>query len=171
MNLEFRPIVPSDWERVRQIYREGLATGQASFETEPPTWERWDADHLPDCRIAAEDRGVVVGWAALTRFSPRAVYRGVAEVSIYVAAGSRGQGVGSDLMGELIRLSQGAGYWTLLGKVFPENTASLAMIENHGFRQVGRLERIGRHGGKWRDVVLVERRAPQSLPEPPPDRQ
>lgn len=163
MGLEFREIRPSDWERVRQIYREGLSTGQASFETDAPTWPRWDADHLPTCRIAAIDRGVIVGWAALTRFSPRAVYRGVAEVSIYVAADRRGQGIGSDLMGELVRRSETAGFWTLLGKVFPENERSLNIVERHGFRRVGTLEKVGRHGGKWRDVILVERRS--AVPE------
>lgn len=158
MGLEFREIRQGDWERVRQIYREGLSTGQASFETDAPTWPRWDADHLPTCRIAAVDREVIVAWAALLPFSPRAVYRGVAEVSIYVSARRRREGVGSALMAELIRQSEDAGYWTLLGKIFPENKASLGMIAKHGFREVGKLEKIGRHGGKWRDVLLVERR-------------
>ena len=158
MGLEFRAIRSADWERVRQIYREGLATGQASFETEPPTWDRWDADHLQDCRIAAVDHGVLVGWGALTRFSGRAVYRGVAEASVYVAARWRGRGVGAAILGELISESEKQGYWTLLAKIFPENEASLALSESHGFRRVGTLERIGRHGGRWRDVVLLERR-------------
>lgn len=158
MRLDFREIRASDWEHVRQIYREGLATGQASFETEPPDWPRWDADHLPQCRLLALDRGAPVGWAALTKFSPRAVYRGVAEASVYVAGNRRNQGVGSELLAALIQASEAAGFWTLLAKIFPENKASLKLVETHGFRQVGCLEKIGRHGGRWRDVVLVERR-------------
>lgn len=157
--LEFRAIEPSDWDRVRKIYQEGLATGQATFETEPSHWRRWDAAHRPDCRVAAVDRGVIVGWSALTPFSPRAVYRGVAEASVYVAGESRGQGVGSALLGEVIRRSEQAGYWTLLAKIFPENERSLTLARKHGFRDVGVLTRIGRHGGRWRDVVLLERRA------------
>jgi phosphinothricin acetyltransferase len=162
MALEFRPIRQGDWDWIRKIYREGLASGQASFETEPPNWERWDADHAPNCRIVALDHGIIVGWAALTPFSSRAVYRGVAEASVYVASRVRGRGVGSELLGELIRRSELAGYWTLLAKIFPENEASLSLVEKHGFRQVGRLEAFGRHGGRWRDVILVERRAPRS---------
>ncbi len=159
MELEFRAIQESDWGPVRRIYQEGLATGQASFETEAPNWRRWDAAHRPDCRIAALTHGVMVAWAALTAFSSRAVYSGVAEASVYVGGSARGRGVGSKLLAELIRQSEAAGYWTLLAKIFPENKASLALVEKHGFRQVGVLERIGRHGGRWRDVVLVERRA------------
>ena len=158
MDLDFRPIEASDWNRVRHIYQEGLATGQASFETEASTWRRWDAAHRADCRVAALTHGVMVAWAALTAFSPRAVYSGVAEPSVYVGGSARGRGVGSKLLAELIRQSEAAGYWTLLAKIFPENKASLALVEKHGFRQVGVLERIGRHGGRWRDVVLVERR-------------
>jgi L-amino acid N-acyltransferase YncA len=159
MNLEFRPIESADWNKVRRIYLEGLTTGQASFESEASTWRRWDAAHNDDCRIAAVDHGVIVAWGALSPFSSRAVYKGVAEASVYVMAKWRGRGVGSATLQELIRQSEVAGYWTLLAKIFPENKPSLALSAKNGFREVGILRNIGRHGDRWRDVVLVERRA------------
>lgn len=159
MNLEFRPIEIADWDNVRRIYLDGLTTGQASFESEAPTWRRWDAAHNDDCRIVAVDRGVIVAWAALSPFSSRAVYKGVAEASVYVMAKWRGRGVGSAALQELIRQSEIAGYWTLLAKIFPENLPSLALSVKNGFREVGVLRNIGRHGDRWRDVVLLERRA------------
>lgn len=162
MKLEFRTIVESDWDQVRRIYLEGLITGQASFESEAPNWQRWDSSHSVDCRIAVLDHGVIVAWAALTPFSSRAVYNGVAEAFVYVGAKQRGRGVGSVTLGELVRQSEEAGYWTLLAKVFPENQASLALTAKHGFRSVGTLEKIGRHGSHWRDVVLLERRVAEA---------
>ena len=159
MSLTFRPIESSDWNKIRRIYLEGLATGQASFESEAPNWDRWDAAHQSDCRIAALDHGAIVAWGALLPFSPRAVYNGVAEASVYVAAKQRGRGVGSATLSELIRQSEAAGYWTLLAKVFPENAASIAISLKQGFREVGKLERVGRHGPHWRDVLLMERRS------------
>ena len=159
MNLEFRPIESADWNKVRRIYLEGLITGQASFESEASTWSRWDAAHNADCRIAAVDHGVIVAWGALSPFSSRAVYKGVAEASVYVMAKWRGCGVGSAALQELIRQSEVAGYWTLLAKIFPENKPSLALAAKNGFREVGVLRNIGRHGDSWRDVVLLERRA------------
>lgn len=159
MKLEFRSINAKDWDKIRRIYLEGLSTGQASFESEAPNWKRWDAAHNVDCRVAAINHGIILAWAALSPFSSRAVYKGVAEASVYVGAKQRGRGVGSATLGELIRQSEAAGYWTLLAKIFPENKVSLALTAKHGFREVGVLQKIGRHGDRWRDVVLLERRA------------
>ncbi len=153
---------PADWPAVREVYREGIASGNATFETAAPEWERWDASHRPDCRLVACDVSGTIGFAALSPVSARAVYAGVAEVSVYVAERSRGRGTGRALLAELIRQSEAAGLWTLQAGIFPENTASLALHERCGFRVVGRRERIGRLGGRWRDVMLLERRSPTS---------
>lgn len=149
----------SDWERVASIYAEGIATGVATFETETPTWDDWDRAHLSSARIVARLDGVVVGWAALTPISQRACYRGVAEVSIYVAAAARGQGIGTALMSRLADDAGAAGIWALQATVFPENEASLALHRRAGFRVVGRRERIAQLDGVWRDTLLLERRA------------
>jgi L-amino acid N-acyltransferase YncA len=150
----------SDWPAVARIYRDGIATGQATFETDPPDWERWDAAHLRELRLVARDEGgAVLGWAALSPVSARAVYRGVAEVSVYVAAAARGQGVGRALLDELVRASESAGLWTLQAGIFPENIPSLGLHAACGFRVVGRRERIGQLRGVWRDVLLLERRS------------
>jgi L-amino acid N-acyltransferase YncA len=148
-----------DWEAVRAIYREGIATGNATFETDVPDWEAWDKNHLPACRLVAKADGRVVGWAALTPYSSRRAYAGVAGLSIYVSASARGQGIGRTLLGALIEASEQAGLWTLQAGIFPENAASLALHRACGFREVGRRERIGRLNGVWRDVVLMERRS------------
>jgi phosphinothricin acetyltransferase len=153
------PLQPEHWDAVAAIYHEGIATHNATFETEPPTWEAWDAGHLKDCRFVALRDGVVVGWAALTPVSGRCVYAGVAEVSVYVAAAARGQGIGRLLLSALVEASEAAGLWTLQAGIFPENAASLAIHAICGFREVGRRERIGQMNGVWRDVVLLERRS------------
>ena len=150
---------PQDWESVRAIYLEGIATGQATFETDAPDWERWDAGHLPKCRLVARNSDGVLGWAALSPVSRRKVYAGVAEVSVYVAASARGRGVGGALMRALIEASERHGFWTLQSSVFPENRASVALHLKHGFREVGRRERIARRDGVWRDTVVLERRS------------
>jgi len=150
---------PQDWDFVRAIYLEGITTGQATFETEAPDWERWDAGHLPQCRLVARNGDVVLGWAALSPVSRREVYAGVAEVSVYVAASARGLGVGGALMRALIEASELHGVWTLQSSIFPENHASVALHLKHGFREVGRRERIARHHGVWRDTVVLERRS------------
>jgi L-amino acid N-acyltransferase YncA len=150
---------PNDWEFVRAIYLEGIATGQATFETEAPDWNRWDADHLPQCRLVARKDDGVLGWAALSPVSKREVYAGVAEVSVYVASAARGRGVGGALMRALIQASERHGVWTLQSIVFPENQASVALHLDHGFREVGRRERIAQHHGVWRDTVMLERRS------------
>ena len=148
-----------DWDAVRAIYREGIATGNATFETDVPDWEAWDRGHLRACRLVAKADGRVVGWAALTPYSSRRAYAGVAGLSIYVSASARGQGIGRALLGALIDASERAGLWTLQAGIFPENTASLALHRALGFREVGRREHIGQLNGVWRDVVLMERRS------------
>ena len=148
----------SDWPSVRAIYEEGIATGQATFETSAPDWTAWDAKHLASPRLVARDEEVV-GWAALSPVSARAVYRGVCEVSIYVAEHARGRGVGHKLLEALIAESEAAGIWTLQASIFPENEASVGLHLRHGFRVVGRRERIAQQHGIWRDTVILERRS------------
>jgi L-amino acid N-acyltransferase YncA len=157
-NTLIEPMAAADWPQVREIYAEGIASGHATFEIEAPSWEAWDQAHLSVCRVVARRDAALAGWAALTPFSKRPVYRGVAEASVYVAQGSRGAGLGSALLQATIERSEQAGIWTLLAKIFPENTRSLAMAAKFGFRRVGVLDRIGQHHGVWRDVVLLERR-------------
>jgi L-amino acid N-acyltransferase YncA len=150
---------PGEWPAVRAIYLEGIQSGQATFETEAPTWERWDESHLPHSRLVARLGGEVVGWGALAPVSRRRAYAGVAEVSVYVAAAARGQGIGKHLLLALIDASERNGVWTLQGATFAENVASLKLQEACGFRIIGRRERIGQHHGVWRDTVLTERRS------------
>lgn len=150
---------PGDWPQVRAIYLEGIATGNATFEQTAPDWEEWDVGHLQNPRLVACLDGDVLGWAALSRVSGRCVYGGVAEVSVYVAERARGGGVGSKLMSRLIEHSEAAGFWTLQAGIFPENAASIALHKAAGFRIVGTRERLGQMNGRWRDVVLMERRS------------
>lgn len=158
--ITFRPLVASDWPRVREIYAEGIASGDATFQTELPEWEEWDRSRLETCRFVAEVDGMVVGFAALSPTSSRPVYAGVCEVMVYVAEDARGQGVGRSLVSELVRQSEAAGIWTLQAGIFPENVPSIRAHLSAGFREVGRRERIGRfHDGRWRDTVLLERRS------------
>ena len=154
------PLHPSDWPAVRRIYEEGIATGEATFETAAPAdWESWVAGKRLDCRLVARSAdGRVLGWAALSPTSKRPAYAGVCEVSIYVAAEARGQGVGSALMAALVTAAQSAGIWTLQSSVFPENEATIALHLRHGFRILGRRERIAQLHGVWRDTLLLERR-------------
>ena len=159
MRIEVRDLRPSDWPEVARIYREGIETGNATFETEVPSWQEWDAAHLGEHRLVAERNGAVAGWIALVPVSPRECYAGVAEVSAYVGEEARGEGVGSALLTAVIDSSERAGIWTLQTGVFPENDVSLRLLQRLGFRVVGTRERIGRLHGVWRDVVLVERRS------------
>jgi L-amino acid N-acyltransferase YncA len=159
MELTIETMTPADWQAVRSIYREGIATGNATFETDAPDWEPWDRSHLPHGRLVVRTGRTLVGWATLSPVSLRPVYAGVAEVSLYVAASARGHGVGKALLRALIEASERTGIWTLQGSIFPENGASLALVRACGFREVGRRERIGRLSGVWRDTILVERRS------------
>jgi len=152
-------MVPTDWPEVSRIYQEGIETGEATFETDVPSWEEWDAAKLTICRLVATGGDSVVGWAALSPVSRRHVYRGVAEPSIYVGSVARGLGVGRELLAALIEASESAGIWTLQTAIFPENDVSIRLHEGLGFRIVGTRERIGSHHGRWRDVVLMERRS------------
>jgi phosphinothricin acetyltransferase len=148
-----------DWEKVCEIFREGIATGHATFETEAPTWEQWNAAHLPFARLVALREHEVIGWAALSPVLQRCVYRGVAEVSVYVSQSGRRAGVGRELLRALINESEKKGIWTLQAGIFPENAGSLALHRSCGFREVGRRERIGKMDGRWRDTILLERRS------------
>jgi phosphinothricin acetyltransferase len=152
---------PGDWEQVRAIYLEGIATGTATFESEAPPWEKWDAGHLAAPRLVAraENNGPILGWASLSVVSGRCVYAGVVDESVYVAAAARGQGVGRVLLSALCEQAEQAGLWTMQAGIFPENAASLRLHESCGFRVVGRREKLGKLAGVWRDVMLLERRS------------
>jgi L-amino acid N-acyltransferase YncA len=147
------------WDAVRSIYLQGIATGNATFQQTAPDWKEWEAGHLRLCRMVALSGLEVVGWAALSPVSSRPVYRGVAEVSIYVAEAARGGGVGAKLMAKLIAESETEGIWTLQAGIFPENKASIKLHTSAGFRMVGIRSRLGCMSGRWRDVVLLERRS------------
>jgi L-amino acid N-acyltransferase YncA len=153
-----RDLLPLDWEEVAAIYAEGISTGVASFETEPPSWEAWDAAHS-EIRVVAELGGRIAGWCALLPTSDRRCYRGVAEESVYVAGWAQGRGVGRALLEEVIERSEAAGIWTLQAGIFPENKPSLRLHLGCGFRLVGVRERLGEAAGLWRDVLLLERRS------------
>lgn len=148
-----------DWPAVKSIYQEGIATSNATFETDVPDWQKWDNAHLQDCRLVAKTAGQVVGWVALSPVSDRCVYQGVAEVSLYVKSSARGQGIGKALLQAVVEGSERIGIWTLQGGTFPENVASIALQKTCGFREVGRRECIGQMNGVWRDVILMERRS------------
>ena len=158
-NMGIRNLVPSDWEQVKSIYEKGIATGNATFQTTAPSWGEWDESHLKTCRFVDEHDGVIRGWAALTPVSSRCVYAGVAEVSVYVDPQCIGKGIGSNLLQELIKVSEQQGIWTLQAGIFPENKASLKIHENAGFRILGVREKIGKQHGIWRDTVFLERRS------------
>lgn len=160
MRATIREMAPGDWSAVAEIYREGIATGNATFEAVVPSHQAWDAAHRGDARLVAEMDGDAVGWAALSPVSSRPAYAGVAEVSVYVARRARGRGIGRVLLEALVETSERAGVWTLQAGVFPENQASIAIHRACGFREVGVRERLGRTSdGRWRDVVLLERRS------------
>jgi L-amino acid N-acyltransferase YncA len=175
MDYEIVPMPPDAWPAVCEIYREGIATANATFETEVPDWGKWDDDHREDCRLVAlepyeEDLGdhlvplnhaKVLGWVALSPVSARRVYAGVADVSVYVALAARGRGVGRALLRALVEESEAQGIWTLQAGIFPENAASVALHKSCGFRRVGVRRKIGKLGNVWRDVLLLERRSPR----------
>jgi L-amino acid N-acyltransferase YncA len=148
-----------DWNSVRIIYMEGIRSGNATFEKSAPEWHRWNKEHLAACRLVARCGREVLGWAALSPVSGRPVYAGVAEASVYVAERARGNGIGRALLSALNTSSEQQGIWTLQAVIFPENTASLKLVRSLGFRVVGTRERLGCMNGRWRDVVLLERRS------------
>ncbi len=163
--IEIRPMTPGDWPAVEAIFAAGIAEGEATFETATPSWHDFDAGKIGDPRlVAVDDAGAVVGWAAASRVSARAAYRGVIEHSVYVDPARRGEGVGARLLEAFVERADAAGFWTIQSSVFPENEASLRLHEKNGFRVVGRRERIaqtlvGPRAGQWRDTVLIERRS------------
>lgn len=163
VNVAIEAMSADDWEAVRAIYCEGIATGNATFETDAPDWGTWDRNHLGFARLVARVDAGVLGWAALSRVSNRRVYAGVAEVSVYVAGSARSLGVGRLLLLSLIEEAERNGIWTLQAGIFPENEASIALHKRCGFREVGRRERIGSLHGIWRDVILLERRSINQL--------
>jgi len=164
MVVETRSVVVEElrlehWPDVARIYADGIATGNATFETEVPSWERWDAAHLPEHRFVAVEDGGVVGWVAVSPVSQRCVYEGVVENSVYVDRAARGRGVGRLLLERLVASTEAAGIWTIQTGIFPENAASVRVHERVGFRIVGRRERLGKLHGAWRDVLFLERRS------------
>ena len=159
MGISIEEMRPSDWPRVCEIYLQGIAGGEATFETEAPSWEAWDENHLSFARLVARENEKVIGWAALSPVSSRRAYAGVAETSVYVASDTRGTGVGRQLLEALISASEQNGIWTLQAVMFPQNIASVALHQSCGFLEVGRRERIGKLNGVWRDTILLERRS------------
>jgi len=149
----------TDWKQVALIYQQGIDTGNATFQQNVPTAEEWDKSHLGYCRLVACLNEEILGWAALSKVSDRCVYGGVAEVSVYVSTSHSGKKIGTQLMLALIKESEANGVWTLQAGIFPENTASVKLHENSGFRIVGRREKIGKMNGVWRDTLLLERRS------------
>jgi phosphinothricin acetyltransferase len=161
MAIHVMEMEPDDWNEVRAIYLEGIATGQATFETTAPSWDVWDKAHLQSPRLVAFSTRVL-GWAALSHVSSRAAYFGVAEVSVYVTEAARGQGLGRMLLQALIEASEQLGIWTLQASIFPENVASISLHKKCGFREVGTRRRVAKLNGAWRDTVLLERRSETS---------
>jgi len=164
MTVTVRTMTAADWPDVERIYREGIATGNATFEASPPSWEEFDREKVAEPRLVAVEDGAVVGWAAAGRVSSRCVYEGVLEHSVYVAEAARGHGVGRVLLDAFLRAAEAAEVWTVQSGVFPENEPSLALHRELGFRTVGTRERVGKMGygpyaGEWRDVVMIERRS------------
>jgi len=157
--VEIEALTARDWTAVERIFDEGIRSGDATFETSTPEWGKWDAGHLATCRLVARAGDEILGWAALSPVSVRRCFSGVAEVSLYIAGHARSRGVGTRLLSALIEASEHAGIWSLQSSTFPENTASLALQQRHGFRVIGRRERIACRDGRWRDVVLLERRS------------
>lgn len=157
--MHILPLLPEHWEAVKKIYEEGIATGNATFQSVAPSWEEWNDSHAVKPRLVAVENGNVLGWAAITPVSGRCVYAGVGEVSVYVSTAARGKGIGKQLLQTLIEASEKENYWTLQSGIFPENKASIAIHESCGFRVVGTREKIGKMNGVWRDTVLLEKRS------------
>jgi len=158
-NLHFRSLEKQDWLRVSEIYALGIATGNATFQEEIPSWEDWDNNHIKSCRILVEKDKKIIGWAALSAVSSREVYKGIAEVSVYIDPKYSGQKIGVSLLHQLIHASEKQGFWTLQAGIFPENIGSLKIHEKLGFRTIGKRVKVGKMKGIWRDTVLIERRS------------
>lgn len=159
MNIEIKHIKPQDWQTVANIYKLGIETGMATFETEIPTWEEWDQSHLESCRFAAWLDNKLVGWAALSPVSDRCVYGGIAEVSVYVDTNHNGKGIGTQLLKSLITTSENEGLWTLQAGIFRENIASIELHKKVGFREIGYRKKVGKKNGTWYDNIILERRS------------
>src|SRR5687768_790552 len=159
MNCVLDHMTAKDWEQVRSIYLEGVRGGNSTFETDAPSWDQWNEGHLEFARLVMRDGDQVLGWAALSPVSKRSAYRGVAELTVYVAESARHQGIGRALLQGVIEESERNGIWTLQASIFPENVASAKLHLRCGFREVGRRERIGKLNGSWRDTLLFERRS------------
>ena len=159
MDYVVEPLQRRHWKQVREIYLEGVETRNATFETEAPDWTKWDASHLPFGLLVACARQEVVGWAALSPVSSRHCYRGIAELSVYVCRRCARQGIGETLLRSAIEASEKGGVWTLQAAIFPENVASLALVRNCSFREIGWRERPAQLAGVWRDTILFERRS------------
>ena len=159
MKIIITKMLPDHWNAVADIYKQGIATGMATFEKEIPSWDIWNANHIQKCRSIAQIAHRIIGWSALSEVSSRCVYGGVGEVSVYVGAANRGKGVGELLLRDLIDQSEKAGYWTLQSGIFPENEKSIKMHEKAGFRIIGYREKIGKLDGVWKDNILMERRS------------
>jgi L-amino acid N-acyltransferase YncA len=157
--MDLRDIDHTNFDQVAEIYKQGIETGLATFQNDIPDWDSWDKSHLSNCRIAVFENNQMAGWGSLSPVSGRCVYAGVAEVSVYIAAGQRGKGVGSLLLNQLIDQSEKAGFWTLQSGIFSENIASVKLHEKCGFRQIGYREKIGRKNGIWKDNIIMERRS------------
>ena len=159
--MNIRSMLNTDWPSVKKIYEEGLATGNASFQTTAPDWNEWNESHVNSCRLVALENKAILGWAALTAVSGRCVYAGVGEVSVYIAQQSRGIGIGKILLQSLIDESEKNNFWTLQSGIFPENKPSIRIHEELGFRLIGSRQKIGKMNGVWRDTLLFERRSPK----------
>lgn len=157
--ISIRIFDQADFSSLRDIYQQGIDTGNATFQTTAKDWKEWDGSTLEDCRLVAVDGDQVVGWAALSPVSSRCVYTGVAETSVYVADRARGQGVGQNLLSRLVAASEENGIWTLRAGIFPENEASVGLFQKNGFRILGLQDKLGQMQGRWRDVLLLERRS------------
>jgi L-amino acid N-acyltransferase YncA len=160
MSITISPMNEQDWPEVSKIYKQGIDTGKATFQTCIPEYSDWDASHIKECRFVALNHNAIVGWVALSKVSNRCVYGGVAEVSIYIAETSRGKGIGKALLNYLVTESEKAGLWMLQSGIMEDNPASIRLHEKCGFRKVGLRDRIGKDcNGKWRSTVLMERRS------------
>lgn len=157
--MQIVDLLPDHWESVKKIYEDGIATSKATFQTSAPTWEEWNQAHIPIPRLIAIENDEILGWSALTPVSGRCVYAGVAEVSIYIGSIARGKGIGKQLLNQLIEESEKQNIWTLQSGIFPENKASISLHLSAGFRIIGIREKIGMMDGKWRDIVLLEKRS------------